>query len=56
MYSSNLIKSDEELRCKIRDFNKFRKEDSKTNLQNQKSLDLDQYSQRNQRAKADWVT
>ena len=50
-YSSNSIKSDDELRLEIRDFSKFGKKTTRR-TQNKKSLDLDQYSQRNQGAKS----
>ena len=45
----NLIKSDNELVIEIRENSRFRK--IKTNPCNKKSLNLDQYSRRNHRAK-----
>ena len=38
------MKSNEELRWKIKDFGIFQNKNSKKNPQNQKLLDLDQYS------------
>ena len=49
MISSNLIKSDDEMVIEIRKSYNLRKEDSKTNPRNQKSLDLDLISWRNHR-------
>ena len=49
MISLNLIKSDDEMWIDIRKFDNFWKEDSKTNLRNQKSLNLDQDSWGNHR-------
>ena len=47
MISSNLIKSDDEMWMEIKKFDIFRKINSKTNLKNKKSLNLDLISRRN---------